>query len=133
MLVALGDKPARRVRTANTSSDTEVTRVGRNTDGAAQGTKSQLNPGVSHRRTAVGVHEAVQSETAADDAGLAAELIASRVTTQPIETVVAVLAARRRSHTINAAAKALEINYRTAQRIVDAAENGRRVGLSAAS
>jgi len=50
-----------------------------------------------------------------------------------VRTVVAVLAARRGGATINAAAKKAEINYRTASRIVDAAENGRRVGLSAAS
>ena len=50
-----------------------------------------------------------------------------------VRTVVAALAARRGGATINAAAKKAEINYRTALRIVDAAENGRRVGLSAAS
>jgi molybdenum-dependent DNA-binding transcriptional regulator ModE len=49
------------------------------------------------------------------------ELIASGVTTQPVDTVVAVLAATREGASINAAAKASGINYRTAQRIVEAA------------
>jgi hypothetical protein len=63
----------------------------------------------------------VDAEIAPVDADLAAELIASGVTTQPVETVVAVLAASRDGVSINAAAKAAGINYRTAQRIVEAA------------
>jgi len=60
------------------------------------------------------------------DADLASELIASGVTTQPIETVVAVLKARRDGASTNAAAKESGINYRTAQRIVAAAERRQR-------
>ena len=41
------------------------------------------------------------------DADLASELIASGVTTQPVETVIAVLAATRDGASINAAAKAV--------------------------
>jgi hypothetical protein len=55
----------------------------------------------------------VDAEIAQADADLAAELIASGVTTQPVETVIAVLAANRASASINAAAKASGINYRT--------------------
>ena len=54
------------------------------------------------------------------------QLIASGITTQPVETVIAVLAARRDGASINAAAKASGINYRTAQRIVEAAERRQR-------
>ncbi len=54
------------------------------------------------------------------------ELIASRVTTQPVETVIAVLAPSRGGALINAAAKASGINYRTAQRIVEAAAEHRQ-------
>jgi molybdenum-dependent DNA-binding transcriptional regulator ModE len=43
------------------------------------------------------------------------------VTTQPVETAVVGLAASRDGASINAAAKASGINYRTAQRIVGAA------------
>jgi molybdenum-dependent DNA-binding transcriptional regulator ModE len=53
------------------------------------------------------------------------------VTTQPVETVIAVLAASREGASINAAAKASGINYRTAQRIVAAAAEQRRRQLVA--
>jgi molybdenum-dependent DNA-binding transcriptional regulator ModE len=43
------------------------------------------------------------------------------VATQSVETVIAVLAVSRDGASINAAAKASGINYRTAQRIVEAA------------
>jgi molybdenum-dependent DNA-binding transcriptional regulator ModE len=48
------------------------------------------------------------------------------VTTQPVETVIAVLAASRDGASINAAAKASGINYRTAQRIFEGAEHRQR-------
>jgi hypothetical protein len=67
------------------------------------------------------VQDPAQTDATQDDADLASELIASGVTTQPVETVIAVLAARRDGASINAAAKASGINYRTAQRIVEAA------------
>jgi hypothetical protein len=67
------------------------------------------------------VQVSAQSELAQVDADLASEVIASGVTTQPVETVIAVLAARRDGASINAAAGATGINYRTAQRIVQAA------------
>jgi hypothetical protein len=79
------------------------------------------------------VHDSVQTDTTVTDADFAAELIALRVTTQPIETVIAVLAARRRGASINAAAKVSGINYTTAQRIVDAAECRRHGDLRTAS
>ncbi len=67
----------------------------------------------------------VDAEIAQVDADLASELIASGVTTQPAETVIAVLEAHRDGASINAAAKASGINYRTAQRIVQAAAGHR--------
>jgi hypothetical protein len=67
------------------------------------------------------------------DADLASGLIASGVTTQPVETVIAVLAARLDGASINAAAKASGINYRTAQRIVEAAAEHRHRELAVVS
>ena len=58
------------------------------------------------------VQDSTHTEIAPVDADLASELIASRVIRQPIETVIAVLAARRDGASINAAAKASGINYR---------------------
>jgi molybdenum-dependent DNA-binding transcriptional regulator ModE len=58
-------------------------------------------------------------------------MIASGVITQPVETVVAVLEAHRNGASINAAAKASGINYRTAKRIVEAAIGHRQRQLVA--
>jgi hypothetical protein len=71
------------------------------------------------------------AEIAQADTDLASELIASGVTTQPVATVVAVLEAHRRGASINAAAKASGINYRTAQRIVEGAAEHRQRQLMA--
>jgi molybdenum-dependent DNA-binding transcriptional regulator ModE len=57
--------------------------------------------------------------------------LATLVSVQPIETVTAVLAASRDGASINAAAKASGINYRTAQRIVEAAAAHRHRELMA--
>jgi len=61
------------------------------------------------------------------------ELIASGVTTQPAETVIAVLLAHGNGASINAAANASGINYRTAQRIVQGAAQHRHRQLVAVS
>jgi hypothetical protein len=136
MLVALGDKPARRARTAST----QVAPVQR----PVQGANTQFNASAPTSVRAQTVQaERVQTSVSAQphpartvqdsaqmeaqvDADFALELIASGVTTQPVETVVAVLAARRNGASINAAARASGINYRTAQRIVQAAAEHRQ-------
>jgi hypothetical protein len=71
-----------------------------------------------------------QGEASQADADLASDLIAPGVTTQSVDTVVAVLSAYRGGASINAAAKASGINYRTAQRIMQGAER-RHHGLVA--
>jgi molybdenum-dependent DNA-binding transcriptional regulator ModE len=79
------------------------------------------------------VQDSAQTEAIQVDARFASELIASGVTTQTVEIVIAVLAASRDGASINAAAKASGINYRTAQRIVEAAAERRQGQLVAAS
>ena len=69
-----------------------------------------------------------ETQVAAD---LALDLIASGVTTQPVETVIAVVSSHRQGASINAAAKASGINYRTAQRIVEGAGERRQRQLVA--
>ena len=64
------------------------------------------------------------------DADVASDLIASGVTTQSVETVIAVLSSHRGGASINASAKAAGINYRTAQRIVDATAERRQTELA---
>jgi hypothetical protein len=77
------------------------------------------------------MQDSAQTEATQVDADLASELIASGVTTQPVGTVIAVLAARLDGASINAAAKASGINFRTAQRIVDGAAEHRHSKLVA--
>ena len=143
MLVALGDKPARRTRTMTTPADTKASMAQPSWHGA-KGEVTPVAPASGRAQTVQGkwaqnsasiqrdpaqtVHGSeqtkaiqVDAEIARVDADLAAELVASGVTTQPVETVIAVLAASRNGASINAAAKASGINYRTAQRIVEAA------------
>ena len=140
VLVALGDKPARRTRTATMPASARTPAVNR----VAQSAKPQLMPVRSALDAGTGgasrpgkglasvqldpaqTVRSAQAEAAQDDADLASDLIASGVTTQSVDTVVAVLSSHREGASINAAAKASGINYRTAQRIVEAAERRQR-------
>jgi hypothetical protein len=142
MQVALGDKPVRRSRTVVTSANAEARPMCRLAQTPTLSAKAQLKgpaqtnarsqkSASAQLRTAPTAQESAQSETTQADANLASELIASGVTTQPFETVVAVLAASRGGASINAAAKASGINYRTAQRIVAAAAERRQRQLVA--
>lgn len=144
MLVALGDKPARRSRAVHTSADAHShftqcapqspTRSAKSKVRAAARTflHSQASRPIQPQ-PAQTMQAPAQTEATQIDTDLALELIASAATTQPVETVVAVLAASRDGASINAAAKASGINYRTAQRIVRAAEEYRRSELAVAS
>lgn len=153
MLVALGDKPARRARRLGT----QTARVQKSAQTPSQRAKSEVNPTAPSDLRTPGkqavrvptfassqpnqghtVQASAQTKPSPDDAeitqadaDLASQLIASGVTTQPVGTVIAVLAASRGGASINAAAKASGINYRTAQRIVQAAAEHREL-LSAA-
>jgi hypothetical protein len=136
MLVALGDKPARRTRTVTLPANTQIPAMQKLRRPATQSAKAEVTPFASsstRAQTSASVQpdpaqtvqgsahtkaKPVDAESAQVDANLASELIASGVTTQPVETVIAVLAASRDGASINAAAKASGINYRTAQRIV---------------
>jgi hypothetical protein len=149
MLVALGDKPARRARTVTSSTGTQTPAKQRLAQTPTQNAKAEVTPfGPTSARvqTSASVHpdpaQTVQgsaqievtqadAESAQVDANLASELIASGVTTQAVKTVIAVLAARRNGASINAAAKGSGINYRTAQRIVEAAAERRQRQLMA--
>ncbi|HME77641.1 MAG TPA: DUF2637 domain-containing protein [Mycobacterium sp.] len=156
MLVALGDQPVRRARTGTTSSNTQPPALQRLTQTLTRRANGDVAPAMTSARArpvqakrvprsasvqpgpAPTVQPSVRTdpkqvnaEIARVDSDLASELIASRVTTQPVETVVAVLAAHRNGASINAAAKASGINFRTAQRIVQAAGERRQRQLVA--
>lgn len=129
MLVALGDKPLRRARPTTAPTGTRPIRVQTAKPDRTQDAKTQAKPVAARQpkvrissppalvRTST-VHEVAQADAAPVDVTLAAELIAAGTTTQPVQTVIAVLEATQDGMSINAAAKACGINYRTAQRIV---------------
>jgi hypothetical protein len=149
MLVALGDKPARRTRAATASADTQTSAVQRLSQHPTRIAKSHVKSVArTNTRAQTARHlqaqdsaavqpdpaqivQSAQTEAAQVDADLALDLIASGVTTQSIDTVIAVLSALRKGASINAAAKACGINYRTAQRIVQAARELRQRQLAA--
>jgi hypothetical protein len=144
MLVALGDKPARRVRTVTASAGTHIPTPPSLGQVAVQSAKNHVKgPATTIRRVPTSVsaqpdpaqraQDSAQTEAIQADADFALELIASGVTTQPLETVIAILAASRGGASINAAAKASGINYRTAQRIVEAAATHPQREILAAS
>jgi hypothetical protein len=151
MLVALGDKPVRRARNVTTPSNTQNPAMQQLAQHPTRRAKASVTPCATtnarvQTSASVQPHPAqtvqasvqtdamqVDAEIAQVDAILASQLIASGATMQPLETVIAVLAARRNGASINAAAKASGINYRTAQRIVEAAAERRQGQLVAAS
>jgi hypothetical protein len=145
MLVALGDKPARRAPRVSTQTATvqgaaqtpvqsakaEVTPFAPTSARAQTSASVQPDPAQTVQGSAHTKAKPVDAESAHVDANLASELIASGVTTQPVDTVIAVLAASRGGASINAAAKASGINFRTAQRIVQAAAEHQQQQLMA--
>jgi hypothetical protein len=136
MLVALGDKPARHVRTSTTPANTQTPMMQRlaqpprqsakaeatrfaATSGRAQTAQAkrvqapaslQADPAQAVQGSAQTEATQVDAEIGQVDAHLASELIASGVTTQAAETVIAVLKASRDGASINPAAKASGIN-----------------------
>jgi Protein of unknown function (DUF2637) len=148
-LLALGDKPLRRARTVATSANTQTPKTQRLAQPPRQSAKAgvtrsapsskrvpasaslQPHPAQTVQDSAQTDATQVDTEIAKVDADLASELIASGVTTQPAETVIAVLEAHRNGASINAAAKASGINHRTAQRIVRGAAEHRQWQLVA--
>ncbi len=147
MLVALGDKPPCRARAATTAAPRQTPAIQQ----AVQSAKADVAPlhpdqsastvGASRARNNLApvqldpaqTVQSADTETTQADADLASELIASRATTQSVDTVIAVLSSHRDGASINAAAKESGINYRTAQRIVEAAAERRQGQLVAAS
>ena len=147
MLVALGDKPVRRARTATMPANTQAAAMQMLGEPATQIAKTKVKSVAMTNAQAQAVkrvpvqgsapvqpdpaptEQSTQTEATQADTDLARELIASGVTTQPVETVIAVLAATRNGASTNAAAKELGINYRTAQPIVEGAAERRQPQL----
>mgnify|MGYP003608373536 CR=1 FL=1 len=106
-LVAIGDKPARRRRTATSNASPTAT-------------TSAASPG----RTATTTPDRCAPPIASDaTARLAAELVATKTTRQPVETVEAILTAHRNGDPLNRIAATLGVHHSAVKRVLDAAEN----------
>ncbi len=106
-LVAIGDKPARRPRTATSNA-------------TATATTSAAPPG----RTATTTPDRSAPAVASDaTARLAAQLVATKTTRQPVETVEAILTAHHNGDPLNRIAAALGVHHSAVKRVLDAAEN----------
>ena len=134
---APGDKPARRIRNATTpasaqdpavqrlsrrsthSANSHVTPVVRTNVRAQAARHSRAQDSASVQPGAAQTLQSAHTEATQVDAELASDLIASGATTQSLDTVIEVLSSHREGASINAAANASGINYRTAQRIVE--------------
>ncbi len=118
MLVALGDKPARRTPRVNT----QIASARQTAQPSAKSAKALVKHFVpldpvrigraplsapQRSNSAHAVQDSAQAEAVQADADIALDLIASGVTTQPVETVNAVLSTSRDGASINAAAKVL--------------------------
>ena len=102
-LVAIGDKPARRPRTASPTATTSAAPPGR----TATTTPDRCAPAVASDATA----------------RLAAELVATKTTRQPVETVEAILTAHRNGDPLNRIAAALGVHHSAVKRVLQAAED----------
>jgi hypothetical protein len=101
------------------------------TSNSGAGSRRAGDPAPLQPGRAQTAHNSAQPGGASVDADFAYELVATGATTQPVETVIAVLRATEGGASINAAAKASGINYRTARRIADAAAKLRQPSLMA--
>lgn len=123
MLVALGDKPARRARSASVSNSAQTSAPPRSVHRPARDTNVQVTnaersttmhaaqtDGVSSRTGSEwpplqGSQESAHTDAKQIDTERALKLLAARATTKPMETVAGVLYAIRRGESINAAAE----------------------------
>ena len=145
MLVALGDKPARRSRTGAVPANTQTPAMRKLGRSATQSPKAQVAPSArsamrvpasaavqpnqAHTVQASAQTQAapVDAKFAQVDAEFASELIASGADYTARRHCDSGTGASRGGASINAAAKASGINYRTAQRIVEAAAETARL------
>jgi len=123
-LVAVGGKPARRIRSATLSAPSPELGI------------APPSGGVARHRTALRprLQEPRPRPTSTGDATsqLAAELVAAKVTRQPVETVTAILVAHGSGDPLNRIAAAVGVHHSAVRRVLDAADAHRQRHLLAA-
>jgi hypothetical protein len=137
MLVALGDKPARRTRTVTASTSAQVK------PGASNAPEPVSAPPRPHSVRADQVASSAESapvdsalraasapdqhaDAGADYAALAQALVDAGATTKPAAVVASILAAHAEGTALNRIASDTGIHHKTVSKIIDAAENHRR-------
>jgi Protein of unknown function (DUF2637) len=137
MLVALGDKPARRARTATAPASAQV-KVGAPTapapvsapprphseraDRLASGAESAPVDSALRAASAPGQ----RADAGADHAALAQGLVDAGATTKPAAVFASILAAHAEGTALNRIASDTGIHHKTVSKIIDAAEDHRR-------
>ena len=125
-LVAVGDKPARRPRTATPSAAPAATATAPRSAGPRKVSATPVGP-----RPARDDHSAGTVSSGEQTARLAAELVAAKATRQPVETVEAILIAHDNGDPLNRIAAALGVHHSAVKRVVEAADAQRQLLLSA--
>ena len=118
MLVALGDKPARRTRTATAPASAQVK------PSASTAPKPISAPVDSALRAASAPDQ--HADAGADYAALAQALVDAGATTKPAAVVASILAAHAEGTALNRIASDTGIHHKTVSKIIDAAEKHRR-------
>ncbi|GFG87772.1 helix-turn-helix domain-containing protein [Mycolicibacter algericus] len=138
-LVAVGDQPARRRRNAPCSADIAAAPTARS---ASPNRGHQTAPPASKaamERSGAGTRRAQGAAVGADAyarglaAELAAELVAMKATSQPVDVVTQILAARQAGDPLNRIAKRVGVHHSTVARIINAADVHRRRTLDEAA
>jgi hypothetical protein len=135
MLVALGDKPARRTRTATAAAQVKssastapdpVSALARphsvRADGVASTAKSAAVDSALRAPSAPDQH----ADAGADHAALAQALVDAGATTKPAAVVASILSAHADGTALNRMASDMGIHHKTVSKIIDATENHRQ-------
>ena len=116
-LVAVGDRPARRSRSASPAATTTA-------PGTASPRRSSATPA---RALPAAGDDSAATASSRDGSGqtarLAAELVAAKVTRQPVETVEAILIAHHNGDPLNRIAAAVGVHHSAVKRVLEAAES----------
>ena len=125
-LVAVGDKPARRPRTATPSAAPAATAP--RSAGPRKPAATPVGPRPARDDSSAAMAPSGPGE---QTARLAAELVAAKATRQPVETVEAILIAHDNGDPLNRIAAALGVHHSAVKRVVEAADAQRQLLLSA--
>lgn len=143
MLVALGDKPARRTRTVAAPASLQV-KASRPSASARPLTPSRPlsvhSDKVAHSAESAQIEPALSAapapnqhaEGAVDRTALAQAVVDAGATTKPVAVVASILSAHQRGTALNRIAADVGVHHKTVARIIDAADDLQRRQLVAA-